>query len=52
MRGEDDAGALFERVFDGGQGSLDAFIAGDFLASVGERDVEIHADEDAFALQV
>ena len=50
--GEDEAGALFEGVLDGGQRGVDALVGGDFLAAGGERDVEIDAHEDAFALQI
>ncbi len=50
VRGEDDARAVFEYVLNGGKRSADAFVAGDFLAAVRQRNVEVYPNEDAFPL--
>ena len=50
---EEDARALLDEVFDGGDGFLDALVVGDDLDAILflERDVVIDADEDALALE-
>ena len=45
------AGAVVERVLDGGQRSLDALVAGDLLAARREGNVEIDTNEDTLVLQ-
>ncbi len=55
VRRQDDTGAVFQRVLDGGQRRLDALVAGDFhvaLVVLLQRHIEIHADEDSFPFQV
>ena len=52
MARQDHRRALFERVSDGRQRRSNALVAGNFLAAGGQRNVEIHADEDAFARQI
>ncbi len=52
---QDDAGAVFERVLNGGQRRLDALVAGDFHVApliLLERHIEIHADEDPLPVQI
>ena len=50
MAGEDDGRALIERVPDRRQRRLDARVVAD--STVLERDVEVHAYEDALALEI
>ena len=52
MAHQHDGCALFERVFDGGQSGFDALGVGDGAGGLVLRDVEIHANEGALALQV
>ncbi len=46
------ARSLFESILDSGQRSADALVAGYFLAGIGQRDIEIHPDEDTLTLQI
>ena len=52
VAGEDDRGALFEGELDGREGRNDAGVVGDGTSGLVLRDVEVHADEDAFAGEV
>jgi hypothetical protein len=55
VRRQNDAGAVLQRVLNGRQRRLDALVAGDFhvaLFVLLQRDVEIHADENSFAVQI
>jgi hypothetical protein len=48
MAGQDERCAVVERVLDAGQRSFDSFVAGNFLASGRQRDIEIHPHEYPF----
>ena len=52
VRREDHARAVLQRVIDGRQRRANALVAGDFLPAVGQRNIEIHANEDAFPVQI
>ena len=52
MASENDAGAVVQGVLNGWKRGTNSFIAGDLLTSGGERDVEVHADENGLALEV
>ena len=43
---------MVERVLNGGQRSANALVARDLFAAGGEGHVEIHADEDALAVEI
>ena len=49
---EDERAALFEGVLNGGQRGADALVRSDLLPAGSEGHVEVHAHEDALALQI
>src|SRR6266404_5179153 len=52
MAGQHERGAMLERVLNAGQRGLDAFIAGDLLSSGRQWNVEVHAHENSFSVQI
>src|SRR5205823_13823765 len=45
-------GAALQRISNTGQRSADTLVAGDCLASIGQGNIEIDTNEDAFALKL
>jgi hypothetical protein len=52
MRSENNSCAVFQRIRYGRDGSANTFVAGDLLSTIGQRDIEVHPDKGAPALQV
>src|SRR6185437_1433673 len=52
MAGENHPRAMIQRVLNGRQGSADSFVAGDFLSSVRQRNIEVHANEYGLVLEI
>ena len=52
MRRENHARAVLQSVLDGRYRGANALVAGDLLPAIGERNIEIHPNEDAFPVQI
>lgn len=52
MACKNDSRSLFQCILNSGERSANTLIAGDLFATGGERNVEINANENSFALQI